>query len=131
MRTLRILIAAGFTSAALVVTSCAATAPHASHRAGHGEVGTASYYGAQHEGRPTASGVAYRADRLTAAHRTLPFGTHVRVTNLENQRSVVVVINDRGPFKDGRVIDVSKRAARELGFLGAGTARVRLEIVRG
>ena len=66
---------------------------------------------------------------LTAAHRTLPFGTHVQVTNLSNGRSVVVTITDRGPFARGRVIDVSRRAARKLAFLRDGTTRVRLEVV--
>lgn len=68
---------------------------------------------------------------MTAAHRTLPFGTHVMVTNLENDRSVVVRINDRGPFVRGRVIDLSYAAARVLGLVGPGTARVRLETLRG
>jgi rare lipoprotein A len=68
---------------------------------------------------------------LTAAHRTLPFGTRVRVTNLENGRSVVVTITDRGPFRKGRVIDVSRRAAGKLGFLREGTTRVRVEVVSG
>ncbi len=69
--------------------------------------------------------------QLTAAHRSLPFGTMVRVTNLDNGRQVTVTINDRGPFKKKRVIDVSSRAARELGFLRAGTARVRIEVDPG
>ena len=113
----------------LLAPGCAATA--AGRKSAHAEVGVASYYAKQHEGRPTASGATYDADRLTAAHRTLPFGTRVRVTNLANQKSVVVVINDRGPFRKDRVIDVSRRAARELGILEAGTARVRLEVLHG
>ncbi len=67
---------------------------------------------------------------LTAAHRTFPFGTEVRVTNLANDRSVVVRVNDRGPFKEGRLIDLSLRAARELEMVGTGTAKVRLEVLR-
>ena len=90
-------------------------------------VGMASFYDRSFEGRRTASGQAYDRHRLTAAHRTLPFGTLVRVTNLYNGMSVVVKVNDRGPFTKGRVIDVSERAARELGFYRAGTARVRVE----
>ena len=93
--------------------------------------GYASFYGAQHHGRRTASGEVFDAGRLTAAHRTLPFGTKVRVTNLNNGRHVVVRVNDRGPFRRGRVIDVSRRAAKELGFLRAGTARVRIEVLEG
>ena len=90
-------------------------------------VGKASFYHRSFEGRRTASGERYDRHRLTAAHRTLPFGSRVRVTNLENGLSVVVEVNDRGPFRKGRVIDVSEEAARELGFYRAGTARVRVE----
>ena len=93
--------------------------------------GWASYYGTAHHGHRTASGVRFDEHQLTAAHRSLPFGTQVRVTNLDNGRSVMVTINDRGPFTKKRVIDVSSRAARELGFLRAGTARVRLEVGPG
>ena len=93
--------------------------------------GWASYYGTAHHGHRTASGVRFDEHQLTAAHRSLPFGTQVRVTNLDNGRTVLVTINDRGPFTKKRVIDVSSRAARELGFLRAGTARVRLEVDPG
>jgi rare lipoprotein A len=93
--------------------------------------GWASYYGTAHHGHRTASGVRFDEHQLTAAHRSLPFGTVVRVTNLDNGRQVTVTINDRGPFKKKRVIDVSSRAARELGFLRAGTARVRIEVDPG
>jgi rare lipoprotein A len=85
-------------------------------------LGKASYYG---YGGRTASGA--RVGKLTAAHRTLPFGSKVRVTNLANARSVVVTINDRGPFVRGRVIDVSVHAADSLGFRHAGVARVKVE----
>jgi rare lipoprotein A len=90
-------------------------------------VGVASYYGKQFHGRKTASGEKYNMHALTAAHRTLPFGTQVKVTNLTNDRSVVVRVNDRGPFIRGRIMDVSLEAARRLQMIGAGTARVRLE----
>jgi rare lipoprotein A len=93
------------------------------------EEGVASYYGRQHHGRRTASGEIFDDRRLTAAHRTLPFGTRVRVINLDNGRRVVVTVTDRGPFRRARVIDVSSRAAGQLGFLTAGTARVRLEVL--
>ena len=93
--------------------------------------GTASWYGPGFAGRRTASGETFRPSELTAAHRTLPFGTLVRVTNLDNGTRVVVRINDRGPFSKGRIIDLSRRAAQELDMLRSGTARVRLEPVGG
>ncbi|MFX5839410.1 septal ring lytic transglycosylase RlpA family protein, partial [Acinetobacter baumannii] len=77
-------------------------------------------------GRLTASGELHHRGEMTAAHRTLPFGTRVKVTNLKNKRSVVVTVNDRGPHKPGRIIDVSQAAARELGFLRPGLTGVRL-----
>jgi rare lipoprotein A len=98
-------------------------------RAHRDETGQASYYAASFEGRKTASGEPYRAAELTAAHRTLPFGTRARVTNLENGRSVEVVINDRGPHKKGRIVDVSRRAAESLGLVRAGLAQVRLVVL--
>jgi rare lipoprotein A len=93
------------------------------------EVGLASYYGAAFDSLPTASGERFDMDRMTAAHRTLPFGTHVRVNNLRNGRSTVVRINDRGPFVKGRVVDVSEAAARKLRMLGPGIDPVRLEVL--
>ena len=93
------------------------------------QVGIASYYAGAHQGRRTASGERFDMAEMTAAHRTLPFGTRVRVTNLANGRRTVVRINDRGPFRKKRIIDVSYAAARELGMVGRGTARVRLEVV--
>ncbi|MCA4894521.1 MAG: septal ring lytic transglycosylase RlpA family protein [Cytophagales bacterium] len=93
------------------------------------QVGKASFYADKFEGSPTASGEKYRASRLTAAHKTLPFGTKVRVTNLANNESVVVTINDRGPFVEGRIIDVSKSAAERLSFFNQGTTEVKMEIV--
>jgi len=94
---------------------------------GYRAEGTASYYGKAHHGKRTASGERFNQNALTAAHRTLVFGTRVKVTNLDNGRSVVVRINDRGPFGRGRLIDVSKAAAEQLNMLRSGTARVRLE----
>jgi len=93
------------------------------------DVGMASWYGREHHGRRTASGERFDMNALTAAHRTLPFGTRVRVTNLDNGRAVEVHINDRGPFRRGRILDVSKAAAAELRMIGPGTARVRIEVV--
>lgn len=92
--------------------------------------GVASWYGPGFDGRLTASGEVFDADSLTAAHRRLRFGTLVRVVNLDNGNEVLVRINDRGPFVDGRVIDVSQAAARVLGMIRAGIARVQLFIER-
>jgi len=91
--------------------------------------GMASYYSRELEGNRTANGEMCDPDDLTAAHRTLPFGSKVRVTNLSNGQSVVVRINDRGPFGRGRVIDISHAAAREIGMHRSGTARVRLALL--
>jgi rare lipoprotein A len=94
------------------------------------ETGIASWYGPGFHGKPTANGEAFDQNALTAAHRTLPMPSMVRVTNLDNGRSIKVRINDRGPFKNGRIIDLSRRAADLLGFRRRGTAKVRVEIVR-
>jgi rare lipoprotein A len=91
--------------------------------------GIASYYANKFEGRRTASGERYRGKELTAAHRTLPFGTRVRVTNLDNGRSIEVVINDRGPHVKGRIVDVSRSAAVELGMIQKGLAKVVVEVL--
>jgi rare lipoprotein A len=96
---------------------------------GAAEIGIASWYGKDFHGRPTSSSEIYNMNDMTAAHKTLPFGTRVMVINLENGRSAVVRINDRGPFIRGRIIDLSYAAARILGIVGPGTARVRLEIL--
>ncbi|MEL6616692.1 MAG: septal ring lytic transglycosylase RlpA family protein [Bacteroidota bacterium] len=93
------------------------------------DVGQASYYGDELAGNPTASGERFDPDGLTAAHRTLPLGSRVRVVNEHTGESVVVRVNDRGPFAHGRVLDVSERAAREIGMLRRGTARVRVELL--
>lgn len=93
------------------------------------QVGVASYYGVEFHGRPTASGEIYNMNALTAAHPTLPMGTLVKVTNLANNKSVIVRINDRGPFKKNRIIDVSYEAAKQLGFLNDGTALVKIELI--
>ena len=93
------------------------------------QVGTASWYGDYFEGRPTASGEPFNMYDMTAAHLTLPLGTLVRVTNLHNHRSVIVRINDRGPYVDGRIVDLSYNAARVLHFDQQGLQRVRLDVV--
>jgi len=98
--------------------------PH--EQPGYDETGIASWYGPTFYGKPTADGEIYDGEGLTAAHRTLPLPVNVRVTNLENGKSLVLRVNDRGPFADGRIIDVSKHAAELLGFYAKGTARVRV-----
>jgi rare lipoprotein A len=93
------------------------------------ETGIASWYGAQFHGRRTANGEIYDMNALTAAHRTLPMPSYVRVTNMENGRSLILKVNDRGPFARNRIIDISRRGAQLLGFQNAGTARVRVQIM--
>ncbi|WP_333818900.1 septal ring lytic transglycosylase RlpA family protein [Ohtaekwangia sp.] len=93
------------------------------------QTGKASFYADKFDGVITASGEKYRHNKLTGAHKTLPFGTKVRVTNLANNKSVEVTINDRGPWVEGRIIDLSRKAAEELGFTNKGVADVKLEIV--
>jgi rare lipoprotein A (peptidoglycan hydrolase) len=92
-------------------------------------IGAASWYGPGFHGKKTASGDIFNAKKLTAAHRTLPLGSKVRITNLSNRKSVDVEINDRGPFVDGRIIDVTPAAARALGMIDRGTARVKVELL--
>lgn len=93
------------------------------------ETGIASWYGAEFHGRPTANGEIYDMNAITAAHRTLQMPSVVRVTNLENGRSLTLRVNDRGPFARGRIIDLSKRSAELLGVYEAGTAKVRVEVL--
>ena len=93
------------------------------------EEGVASFYGKSFQGRRTASGLPFDPGAATAAHKSLPFGTSVRITNLENGRSVTATINDRGPYVGGRIVDVSQALARQLGFMRAGMARVQVEIL--
>ena len=96
----------------------------------HYQAGTASYYGEKWNGRRTSNGEVFNTNLLTAAHRSLPFGTIVRVTNQSNGKSVIVRINDRGPFKKGRVIDLSKAAFESIESINRGLTRVKLEIIR-
>jgi rare lipoprotein A len=104
------------------------TAPPASREPLFTETGIASWYGHPYHGRIAANGERYDMEQLTAAHRTLPFDTWVRVVNLLNEKAVDVRITDRGPFIDGRIIDLSRAAARTIDLIGPGTAKVRLEI---
>lgn len=101
-----------------VVTSCAQQ-----------QEGKASYYADKFHGKSTASGEKYDIEKLTAAHRSLPFGTHVEVTNKKNQKSVIVTINDRGPFVKGRIIDLSRAAANKIDLIRDGVASVSIRIL--
>ena len=123
--------AAAVIAAALVVGGCSvATAPLSpAQAADYDRAGKASWYGKRYHGRTTASGERFDMNAMTAAHRSLPFGTRVRVTNLANRRSVVLTINDRGPYAGGRIIDVSRRAAEILGMVRKGVVRVRVHTV--
>lgn len=103
--------------------------PPVTARVGFVEVGEASWYGNPYHGRKTSNGEIYDMEELTAAHLQLPFNTVLRVTNLDNDLSVLVRINDRGPFVRDRIIDLSRAAARQIEMIAAGTARVRLEVV--
>jgi rare lipoprotein A len=91
--------------------------------------GLVSYYAHDFNGKQTSSGETYDMNALTAAHRNFPFGTKVRVTNLENNKTVIVRVNDRGPFKEGRIMDLSLGAAKEIDLILNGTARARLEVL--
>lgn len=101
----------------------------ASSLAGRMQTGVASWYGGKWHGRKTANGERYNQESMTAAHKTLPFGTVVRVTNERNGRECMVRINNRGPFTKGRILDLSKAAARQLGMVGSGVAKIKMEVV--
>ncbi|MCB2378603.1 septal ring lytic transglycosylase RlpA family protein [Hymenobacter sp. BT635] len=118
------LITAGLLTFSLLLGSCGGS------KSAFTQSGGASYYADKFEGRKTASGTTYRSNKLTAAHNTLPFGTVVRVTNPRNKRSVKVTVTDRGPHAKGRVIDLSRKAARKIDIVDAGVAPVQLKVVR-
>ena len=121
-----------FAATGLLLAACAPEAPPPSASPpapSFSQVGVASYYAAKFENRKTAGGERFKSGGFTAAHRTLPLGTIVRVTNLENNRSVVVRINDRGPFARKRIIDLSPAAARAIGVRDQGLMRVQVEVV--
>lgn len=117
---------AAYALAASVASACAAS--HARAPSLEIATGEASYYHDRFSGRPTASGEPYDPQALTAAHRSLPFGSRVRVTDMASGRSVVVRINDRGPWGGGRLIDISRAAAEELGLIRRGKGQVRLTL---
>lgn len=115
---------------ALIVSSCAFPAYRSPYAAGYVERGVASWYGEDFHGRPTSSGEIYNMYDLTAAHKLMPLGTVAKITNLDNGRSVVVKINDRGPFVDGRVIDLSYSAASEIGMVDEGVSKVEIKVLK-
>lgn len=108
---------------------CAPTNPGVGQK-GYTEEGKASYYSNKLHGRKMANGDKYSRHKLTAAHRTLPFGTKVKVTNLETNKTVKVKITDRGPFVKGRVVDLSEAAAKRLDYISAGIVPVRVKVVK-
>lgn len=116
--------------AVLFSVGCASTSTLKTPNRGTTQKGLASWYGGQFNGRPTASGEIYDMNRISAAHKQLPFGTVVEVKNRDNGRKLRVPINDRGPFIKGRIIDLSVGAARQLEMFGQGLANVRIKVVR-
>ena len=94
------------------------------------QIGIASYYGSKFHKKRTANGEIFNMYQVSAAHKTLPLGTKVRVINLKNGKSLTMRINDRGPFAKGRIIDLSYKAAQKLGFVNQGTTKVRIEVLR-
>ena len=134
---LRKLMGLGMLAVLLMTTACSrktvARAPRPTApppRIGATETGIASWYGVPYHGRRTSNGETYDMDKLTAAHKTLAFDTWVEVTNLDNGKKITVRINDRGPFVRGRIIDLSRAAARRIEMIGPGTARVRLKVTK-
>ena len=131
----RMVILGVFTSVALALPAkivFAKETPSHKSRVAYTKIftGVASYYGGKFHGRRTASGEIFNKNAMTAAHRSLKFGTKVKVTNLRNGRAVLVRVNDRGPHVRGRIIDLSQAAAKKIGLAHAGTARVKLEVLK-
>ena len=116
--------------ATLAVSGCGGGSGEPSTEPGSVQEGEASYYAHKYHGRTTANGETYDENKMTAAHKTLPFGTTVRVTNLANGKKVVVRINDSGPFIKGRIIDLSYKAAGELDYISRGVVKVRVEVLK-
>lgn len=118
-----------FSALALFLSACGAPIRKADYRVGYRETGLASWYGEDFHGRPTSSGEIYNMFDLTAAHKTLPLGTLLKVTEFQGGRTVKVKVNDRGPFVGDRILDLSFGAAQALGMVEAGLAEIQLEIV--
>ena len=119
-------------SVPLATTPSAGPTPSADpslYTVGWTQTGIASWYGEPFHGRTTAAGNTYDMDAISAAHQTIPFGTRIRVDNLDNGRSIDLDVTDRGPFVAGRILDLSRGAARELEMIGPGTARVRITVI--
>jgi len=116
-------------SAAILGCSGAPTKRGADAWMGYTEKGKASFYADKHQFQKTASGARYKHDLKTAAHRTIPFGSKIEVTNINNGKSVVVVVNDRGPFVNGRIVDLSKSAFSSIGNTSLGLINVQIEVV--
>lgn len=114
-------------SSAIFITTTSYAKRH--QQVGSTQVGSASYYSYEFNQRLTANGERFNPKKLTAAHRTLPFGTRIKVTNLSNMKSIICVINDRGPFVRGRILDVSFAAAKVIGMVKSGTAKVSVKII--
>ncbi len=121
---------------AYVITSCSSTIffnshthPKSSATSQFVEIGLASYYSDSFAGKRTASGNIYNPNEMTAAHPSLPFGSKIKVTNLDNKREILVIVNDRGPFVSGRIIDLSKSAAKALDFVEKGVIKVKIELI--
>jgi rare lipoprotein A len=125
-------VCSGCASPRAPAPAAAAAAPPVAAESGASEEGVASWYGGKDgfEGKPTASGEIYDGNQMTAAHRTLPLGTWIEVRNLDNGLTARLRINDRGPFVKGRILDLSRAAAGELGMIGPGTAPIRLTVVK-
>lgn len=115
--------------AALLVVGCSATPPPNAQMVGYTETGTASYYAMKYQFRQTANGERFNQLASTAAHKTLPFNSRVRVTNLDNGKSTVVRINDRGPFIEGRIIDLTRSSFSDIADTNRGLARVKIEVI--
>lgn len=114
----------------LILTACSSVQSNKNKNwLGYTQTGIASYYADKHQNQKTASGEIYQHKLKTAAHKTLPFGANVKVVNIENNKSIVVKINDRGPFRKGRIIDLSKSAFMEISDTNAGLMQVKIEVV--
>ena len=124
----RLLCSACLVFLLLLLSSCCCLNPF--RGADYDEIGVASWYGDPYHGRKTANGETYNMNKMTAAHQTLPFGTKIAVTNLENGKKVKLRINDRGPFVKKRILDVSRKAAKKLGLYEPGTATVGIRILK-